>query len=138
TAIRGSAPSARRVRLIIVGSSPGGRLSITNQSRSSSALAAVLRPAPDIPVMITMSVTGPGGGPRPIILWSLRAPPCVSRCCLAAGPGLADPGPVDLGPVAPRPQGGEDGVGQMRADAGYQRQLLRGGRGDPPDRAEVP
>ena len=32
------------------GSSDGGMLSTTNQPRSSSALAAVLRPAPDIPV----------------------------------------------------------------------------------------
>src|SRR5215475_4895126 len=128
TAIRGSAASARRVRLIIVGSRPGGRLSMTNQSRSSSALAAVLRPAPDIPVMITMSVTGAPGGSRPITLWSIPASPRVSRCCL----------PADLGAVAPWPQGGEDGVGQMRTDAGHQRQLLRGGRGDPADRAEVP
>src|SRR5258708_17736885 len=39
----------------MVGSSPGGRLSTTNQPRSSSDLAAVDRPAPDRPVMTTMS-----------------------------------------------------------------------------------
>ena len=54
-ATRGTAPIARLASSIMVGSSPGGRLSATNQSRSSSDLAAVLRPAPDIPVMITTS-----------------------------------------------------------------------------------
>src|SRR5437016_4734815 len=39
----------------MVGSRPGGRLSTTNQPRSSSDLAAVDRPAPDMPVMMTMS-----------------------------------------------------------------------------------
>ena len=39
----------------MVGSRAGGRLSTTNQPMSSSAFAAVLRPAPDIPVTITMS-----------------------------------------------------------------------------------
>src|SRR6478672_8352178 len=39
----------------MVGSSPGGRLSTTNQPRSSSDLAAVDRPAPDRPVMMTIS-----------------------------------------------------------------------------------
>src|SRR5690348_7134818 len=39
----------------MVGSNPGGRLSTTNQPRSSSDLAAVDRPAPDMPVMTTMS-----------------------------------------------------------------------------------
>lgn len=39
----------------IVGISAGGRLSTTNQPRSSRHLAAVLRPAPDIPEMITSS-----------------------------------------------------------------------------------
>ena len=34
-----------------------GRLSMTNQPRSSSTPAAVERPAPDIPVMTTKSVT---------------------------------------------------------------------------------
>ena len=81
-AILGSVPLARRARLIIVGSRPGGRLSMTNQSRSSSVLAAVLRPAPDIPVMITMSVTGlavPGpGGLPPVTFWSIRASPRLS------------------------------------------------------------
>ena len=54
-AIFGTAPFDRSARSTMVGSSPGGRLSTTNQPRSSSDLAAVLRPAPDMPVMITRS-----------------------------------------------------------------------------------
>ena len=55
-AIRDTAPLDRAARSAIVGSRPGGRLSTTNQPRSSSDLAALDRPAPDSPVMITMSV----------------------------------------------------------------------------------
>ena len=54
-AILGTVPWARRARSSIVGSRSGGRLSATNQSRSSRDFAAVLRPAPDIPVMMTIS-----------------------------------------------------------------------------------
>src|SRR5690242_21716422 len=54
-AIRLTAPLDRAARSTIVGSSPGGRLSTTNQPRSSRDLAAVDRPAPDRPVMMTMS-----------------------------------------------------------------------------------
>jgi hypothetical protein len=54
-AIFGTAPWERSARSTMVGSNPGGRLSTTNQPRSSRDLAAVLRPAPDIPVMTTMS-----------------------------------------------------------------------------------
>ena len=43
-ASRGTAPLARRARSAMVGSRSGGMLSATNQSRSSSDLAAVLRP----------------------------------------------------------------------------------------------
>ena len=50
----------------MVGSRPGGRLSTTNQSRSSSDLAAVDRPAPDMPVMMTMS----GGSSAVLIVFS--------------------------------------------------------------------
>ena len=39
------------------GISDGGRLSITNQPRSSRLLAAWLRPAPDIPAMTTKELT---------------------------------------------------------------------------------
>ena len=39
-------------------------MSATNQSRSSRDLAAVLRPAPDMPVMITISGGGPASPPR--------------------------------------------------------------------------
>jgi len=54
-AIRLTAPFDLAARSTMVGSRPGGRLSTTNQPRSSSDLAAVDRPAPDRPVMITMS-----------------------------------------------------------------------------------
>src|SRR5579864_5764457 len=54
-AILVTAPLDLAARSTIVGSRPGGRLSTTNQPRSSSDLAAVDRPAPDSPVMITMS-----------------------------------------------------------------------------------
>ena len=41
----------------ILGMRGGGRLSTTNQPVSSSALAAWVRPAPDIPAMTTTSFT---------------------------------------------------------------------------------
>src|SRR5260370_4091707 len=55
-AIRLTAPLDLAARSTMVGSRPGGRLSTTNQPRSSSDLAAVDLPAPDRPVMMTMSV----------------------------------------------------------------------------------
>ena len=55
-AIRDTAPLVLAARSTMVGSRVGGRLSTTYQPRSSSDLAAVDRPAPDSPVMITMSV----------------------------------------------------------------------------------
>src|SRR5580693_528623 len=55
-AIRDTAPLVLVARSTMVGSRVGGRLSTTYQPRSSSALAAVDRPAPDSPVMITTSV----------------------------------------------------------------------------------
>src|SRR5580693_5500636 len=54
-ASRGTPPLAHRARSTMVGSRSAGMLSATNQSRSSSDLAAVLRPAPDRPVMMTIS-----------------------------------------------------------------------------------
>src|SRR5580704_10616361 len=54
-AILVTAPLDLAARSTIVGSRPGGRLSTTNQPRSSGDLAAVDRPAPDSPVMTTMS-----------------------------------------------------------------------------------
>ena len=60
--------------------SAGGRLSTTNQPRSSRHLAAVLRPAPDMPEMITSS--GRLGPPRPAsALVTARRPR--SSCSLA-------------------------------------------------------
>src|SRR5579863_377630 len=57
-AMRGGVLFPRVARSAIVGSSPGGRFSMTYQSRSSRDLAVVLFPAPDIPVMITTSAGG--------------------------------------------------------------------------------
>ena len=59
-ASRDTAPLDLAARSTIVGSRPGGRLSTTNQPRSSSDLAAVDRPAPDSPVMMTVSVCSSG------------------------------------------------------------------------------
>ena len=54
-AMRGTFPCARPPSSVSVGSRAGGRLSTTNQPRSSKTFAAVLRPAPDMPVMMTRS-----------------------------------------------------------------------------------
>ena len=51
-----------------------GRLSITNQPRSSSASAAVDRPAPDSPVMTTNSVTASVARPKNSTLTRVLAP----------------------------------------------------------------
>src|SRR6516165_559130 len=66
-AIRDTAPLVLAARSAMVGSRLGGRLSTTYQPRSSSALAAVDRPAPDSPVMITMSVCS-----SPVLMLILR------------------------------------------------------------------
>ena len=50
------------------GMSDGGRLSITNQPRSSRLLAAELRPAPDIPAITTKALTR-----RPIVVAAVGA-----------------------------------------------------------------
>ena len=76
----------------MVGSSAGGRLSTTNQPRSSSDLAAVDRPAPDMPVMMTMSGT-PGVTRRSSVMRLLRAlirllvPPCSAATTVSASLG---------------------------------------------------
>lgn len=64
TAIRATLPCERAPSSTMVGISAGGRLSTTNQPRSSRHLAAVLRPAPDIPEMMTSS--GMVAGPSPV------------------------------------------------------------------------
>ena len=55
TASRVTAPWLRLPRSTMVATSSGGRLSTTKKPRSSRHLAAVLRPAPDSPVTITVS-----------------------------------------------------------------------------------
>ena len=55
TASRVTAPWLRLPSSTMVATSSGGRLSTTKKPRSSRHLAAVLRPAPDRPVTITVS-----------------------------------------------------------------------------------
>ncbi len=91
----GTALWARRARSSMVGRRSGGRLSATNQSRSSSDFAAVLRPAPDRPVMMTISgalLAGSGGlsglmahlPPRSSRSW--RPPPRAARFVASPAP----------------------------------------------------
>ena len=102
------ASDARSARSSIVGSSAGGRLSTTNQPRSSSDLAAVDRPAPDMPVMMTMS-----GAPRPgafsalLSVIALRSPRIVRALLLTT---------VSLD--ARLPQRDRHRLGQLRPDPG--------------------
>src|SRR5690348_13622235 len=110
-AIRLTAPLDLAARSTIVGSRPGGRLSTTNQPRSSRDLAAVDRPAPDRPVMMTMSA--------------------VSSAVLIVFPRLVGARCL-IGTECRR-----DRRGQPRADAGHGRDLLDAGRGELADRAEV-
>ncbi len=55
TAMRGTEPWVRAARSTIVAIRLGGRLSTTNQPRSSRTFAAVDRPAPDMPEITTSS-----------------------------------------------------------------------------------
>src|SRR5262249_17445431 len=73
-ATRGTSARARRARSSMVTSIAGGRLSATNQSRSSSALAAVERPAPDMPVIMTIS-----GEPAWLVMSPLSVSPLSQR-----------------------------------------------------------
>ena len=84
----GTAPRVRLARSTMVGSRSGGRLSATNQSRSSSDFAAVLRPAPDIPVMITIS--GPAFPGVMACVPPCFVPPVLGRPVL--GPPVLCPG----------------------------------------------
>ena len=81
TASLGRVCGVRDTRSASVPSICGGRLSTTYHPRSSSALAAVERPAPDIPVTISNSAVGgftgsrvegvaSGGG---LLMWSRTA-----------------------------------------------------------------
>jgi hypothetical protein len=129
----GTAPYARRARSTMVGSSPGGRLSATNQSRSSSDLAAVLRPAPDIPVMITTSgasvpVTR-GPAPACLAVRDSRRPPVRD---------VAVPVAIVLLIIRAGPERREHRRGDPRADAGQPGDLWLGSCGQLAHRTEVP
>ena len=96
-AILGRVPLARIARSVMVGSRPGGRFSMTYQSRSSRDLAVVLFPAPDIPVMITTSAAGlamaasscPLTRAAPANARLSRRPPVAGFAGLPAHPGPA-------------------------------------------------
>src|SRR5215472_17377726 len=113
----GTSVLARLARSSIVTSMAGGRLSATNQSRSSSDLAAVDRPAPDIPVMMTIS-----GSPW---CWVTAIPPSVLAASAGGVRGLS---------VAP-PQRARDRIGEQRAESVHLGDLLGAGLPEPADRA---
>src|SRR2546421_8714380 len=104
----------------MVGSSAGGRLSTTNQPRSSSDLAAVDRPAPDMPVMMTMSgVAGPARSP--VVSDIARRSPRILDAVLPATV-LSGTVPLDT-ELAQR---GHHRLGKLRPDpGGRRRDLLR-------------
>src|SRR5690348_2831943 len=118
-AIRLTAPFDLAARSTMVGSRPGGRLSTTNQPRSSSDLAAVDRPAPDRPVMMTMSAMSSA------VLIVL--PRLVGAYGLTGGPGV----------VVPPGQHRRDRGGQPRPDARDHGDLLDAGRAELAHRAEL-
>src|SRR5580704_16441724 len=116
-AIRDTAPLVLVARSTMVGSRVGGRLSTTYQPRSSSALAAVDRPAPDSPVMITTSVFSSA----------------VRMLFLCQG-GSGGTGPLRMGAGA---HGGGDGGRELGADARHGRDLRHAGGAKLAHRAEV-
>src|ERR1022692_1812326 len=119
TAILGTAPLDRLARSTMVGSRSGGRLSATNQSRSSSDFAAVLRPAPDSPVMITISGAW-------LVLATVFLPGFPRACRAGHAIGLAGP------------KRGEHCFRQGRPEAGQAGDLGHRSAADPADGAEMP
>ncbi len=75
TAIRATLPCERAPRSTMVGIRAGGRLSTTNQPRSSRHFAAVLRPAPDMPEMITSSGMAAVSPPGSVVVAVLTCAP---------------------------------------------------------------
>src|SRR6266567_4959764 len=159
TAILGTAPLARRARSIIVGSRSGGRLSATNQSRSSSDFAAVLLPAPDIPVMITISgarltivtislprcqrlrgtgTTGQAGLAGAVtVAGAVTLAGRAGRAAAAGRAGLASRAGAAALAGCPRSQRGKHRLRQPRPDAGQAGDLRHGSAADPADGAEM-
>src|ERR1700678_2204570 len=124
-AIRDTAPLDRRARSTIVGSRPGGRLSTTNQPRSSSDLAAAVRPAPDIPVMITISVVSSA---------SLGIP--IPHHHGSIGAGSISLGSINLGHCL-RVQGSDYARGQLRPYPRHRSDFRRADRGEFAYRTEL-
>src|SRR5690606_16267702 len=115
-------------------SMPGGRLSMTYQPRSSSALAAVLRPAPDMPVITTNDGC--------LVVISAHRP-CrwMRRPARGARRGAPGPRPPRAWPGARSrllaPQRADDRLGGRRPDAGNGTDLLLGRVAQPLQRAEM-
>ena len=91
-------PAGAGPRSTIVAISSGGRLSTTNQPRSSSTLAAVLRPAPDSPLTSATSMpVGLSAGDAVEAARSVRTSGAGAR--RPATP-VAEPGGVAAGPLS--------------------------------------
>ena len=88
----------RRTVSMSCGSRPGGRLSTTNQPKSSMAWATVRRPAPDIPVMITTRgsesglLPGPASGTSALRMGTSFGEVVTSPLLPAGRAARADPG----------------------------------------------
>lgn len=107
TAIRATFPWERAPSSTIVGIRAGGRLSTTNQPRSSRHLAAVERPAPDIPEMITSSGMAASDAPAvSLVVPVLTCAPSVSAAWPARSSGAgcgAACSPCSFSFMAPAP-----------------------------------
>src|SRR5690606_35339917 len=106
----------------------GGRLSTTYQSRSSSTAAARVRPAPDIPVMIST--------------WgSLRSGPCVaaSTSAIPSGAVVGEGSVLLMPPSMPASalESGNDRLRRLVPHAAHARDLVDARRLEPLERAEV-
>ena len=141
----------------MVGISAGGRLSTTNQPRSSRHLAAVLRPAPDMPEMITSSgmaaLSASAGRARVHLCTVSRRVPARRALCssfllagLAAARPVGAPSSSMISPVAVFTAGAAgaaagqrrgDRLGGLAADARHLADLLDRRRAQPLQRAEV-
>ena len=106
-AIRVTSPLVRDPRSTIVVISSGGRLSTTNQPRSSRHLAAVDRPAPDSPETIATWIPASGrlprsGGASPAAAVPRRARPSSRSPISGPSPSPASPAPIRPDRPSPR------------------------------------